>query len=322
MKLAFDIMGGDHAPSAIIDGALDFAKAYPHEEIILVGLPCVLEALTALPANVSPLACGSVMAMDEDVRNLMRKKDSSIWTATELVKTKEADAIISAGSTGAQMAAATLLLARIKGCERPAIASALPTLDGGKLFLDVGANADCTPSMLLSFAKMGAVYAEELLNFTNPRIVLLANGTEAHKGNKLIQDAYALIKDSGLNFSGNKEGRDILVGDYEVMVCDGMSGNIAIKSIEGAVSIIMGMLKQELTSSLKSKLGAALIRDNLYRIKKAFDQDEVGGAPLLGIKGISIVCHGSSKAKSIFSAAQLARKCFESDFVNKLESAL
>lgn len=322
MRIAFDIMGGDNAPAAIIEGVLALAGSSPQDELIMVGLPEAVAQESALPANVRFVSCGSVMAMDEDVRNLLKKKDSSIWVATDLVKKGEADAIISAGSTGAQMTAATLLLSRLKGCERPAIATVLPTQEGGKLLLDAGANADCSAQMLVSFAKMGAVYAEQLLDLPNPRVALLSNGTEEHKGNKLTIEAHALLKEAGLNFIGNKEGRDILKGGYDVMVCDGMSGNIAIKSMEGAILVLMGMLKKELTSSLKTKIGAMLVKNGLSRMKKTFSQDNNSGAPLLGVKGISIVCHGNSDAKGIVSASQLAKKCFEHDFVNKLATAL
>ena len=322
MRIAVDIMGGDNAPQAIIDGVRAYAAQCPQDQLIMVGLPEVAQKCADLPDNISFCECGSMMAMDEDVRNLLKKKDSSIWVATDLVKKGEADAIISAGSTGAQMTAATLLLSRIKGCERPAIGSVLPTPEGEKLLLDAGANADCTPQMLVSFAKMGAVYAEQLLGYSQPRVALLCNGTEDHKGNKLTLETHALLKESELNFIGNREGRDILQGGYEVMVCDGMSGNIAIKSMEGAIVVLMGMLKKELTASLKTKIGAALIMDGLKRMKKTFSQEDNSGGPLLGVKGISIVCHGSSDAKGICSAARLAKKCFDSDFVAKLTSAL
>ena len=322
MRAAFDIMGGDNAPDAIVKGALDFARAYPHDDVILVGTEEVLDNLKAVPANARAVVCGSVMAMDEDVRSLLKKKDSSIWVATEMVKKGEADAVISAGSTGAQMASATLLLGRLKGCERPAISIIVPTPEGPKLLLDAGANADCTPELLLSFAKMGDVYARQLLDYAEPRVGLLTNGTEDHKGNKLTAAAYALIKESGLNFLGNREGRDIMTGGYEVMVCDGMSGNIAIKSMEGAMSVMMSLLKKELTASLKTKIGALLIKDGLHNVKHFLDVDNYGGAPLLGVNGISVVCHGSSIAKTIFKAGEAAQKCYNSDFVNKLASAL
>ena len=321
MRAAIDIMGGDKAPGEIVQGALDIARANPHDEIILVGTEEAIEQLSAVPANARAVVCGSVMAMDEDVRSLLRKKDSSIWMATELVKKGEADAVISAGSTGAQMAAATLLLGRLKGCERPAISVIVPTLQGAKVLLDAGANADCTAELLLSFAKMGSIYGQ-MLGYEQPRIALLANGTEEHKGNNLTKEAYALIKDSGLNFIGNREGRDILAGDYEVMVCDGMCGNIAVKSMEGAFATMMTLLKKELTASLKTKIGALLVKDGLKNIKKFLDVDSYGGAPLLGVNGISIVCHGSSVARTIVEAANVARKCCDTGFVVKIAQAL
>ena len=322
MRAVFDIMGGDNAPDEIAKGALDFARAYPYDDVILVGTEDVLENLTAVPSNTRTVICGSVMAMDEDVRSLLKKKDSSIWMATELVKKGEADAVISAGSTGAQMASATLLLGRLKGCDRPAISVMIPTLQGVKLMLDAGANADCTPELLLSFAKMGAIYSKQVFGYEDPRVALLANGTEAHKGNKLTTAAYALISETDLNFLGNREGRDILTGDYEVMVCDGMSGNIAMKSMEGAFSVLMKLLKKELTASLKTKIGAALVKDGLHNIKDFLDVDSYGGAPLLGVKGVSIVCHGSSVAKTILKAGEVAKKCCENNFVNTLAEAL
>ena len=322
MRFAIDAMGGDHAPQALLEGTLTAAAAMTADEFLLVAMPETIQAIQALPANVQTRPCGSVMGMDESVESLVQKKDSSIWIATDLVKKGEADAVISAGSTAAQMAAATLLLGRLKGVTRPAIATVLPTLSGARLLLDVGANADCTPEMLLQFAEMGAVYAEQLQGVSKPRIALLSNGTEAHKGNKLTQAAYALIKESGLHFIGNREGRDILFGDYDVIVCDGMSGNIAIKSIEGTVAALMSMIKHELTANFKSKLGAALIRDGMYRVKAALDYQEYGGAPLLGIKGVSIVCHGSSEARAITNAIRLAERCVKSEFVEKTAAAV
>lgn len=322
MRFAIDAMGGDHAPGALLEAVRSAAAAQTDDEFLLVATEEILSGLDDPPPQVKPIRCGSVMAMDESVESLMRKKDSSIWVATELVKRNEADAVISAGSTAAQMAAATLLLGRIKGVTRPAIATMLPTLAGGRLLLDVGANADCTPEMLLQFAEMGAVYARQLLGIAAPRIALLSNGTEAHKGNKLTQAAYALINSSGLDFVGNREGRDILFGDYDVIVCDGMSGNIAIKSIEGAVAALMTMLKRELTANVRRKLGAALIKDGLRSAKAALDYQEYGGAPLLGVKGVSIVCHGSSEARAIVNAIALAGRCIESGFVARTADAV
>ena len=321
MKISLDIMGGDNAPEAFIEAIKLAAEDYKQHEFLAVGLP---EALTLLPErdNIKKIACGSVMAMDEDVKNLLNKKDSSIWMATQLVKNNEADAIISAGSTGAQMAAATLLLSRVKGISRPAIGTVLPTLKGESLLLDVGANADCTPELLLQFALMGDIYARQLLEIENPRIALLSNGTEEHKGNKLTQAAYALIKDSGLNFIGNLEGRDLLEGGYDVIVTDGMGGNIAIKSLEGAFTVLMTLLRQKLTQTPSRKLGALLIKSGLKEIKQTLDYQEQGGAPLLGVNGVSIVCHGSLKARGVYQAILMACRCVESGFVEKLGDAV
>ncbi len=320
MRIAIDAMGGDFAPQAVINGVRDSAQAHPDWAYSLVGL----EAACQQPPepNIRFIPCGSVMAMDEDVTNLVHKKDSSIWIATELVKKGEADAVISAGSTAAQMALAALLLGRIKGVSRPAISTVLPRAKGQGLLLDVGANADCDAAMLLQFARMGAVYAETLQGKTNPRIGLLANGSEDHKGNKLTREAFDLLQASGLNFIGNREGRDLLIGDCDVLVADGMSGNIAIKSIEGAAALIMSQLKQELTKSPVRKLGAGLIKSGLLNIRRLLDSQEFGGAPLLGVKGVSIVCHGNSRERAIFQACELAKKCIDQDFAGKIAARL
>ena len=322
MRFAIDIMGGDHAPAEIIAGVQAAAARYPERQYILVGDQAVIEALGALPANIHAVFSQSVMGMDEPVDNIRSKRDSSIWVSTKLVKDGQADAIISAGSTGAQMAAATLLLGRIKGIARPAIVGIVPSPQGEKLFLDMGANIVCTPDMLYQFAQMGCVYARELLDIANPRVALLSNGSEAHKGTDLVQAAYALLSQSNLNFIGNREGRDITAGNYDVLVCDGFSGNIALKTLEGTAMTIFGLLKEELQASLLRKLGAALIMPGLRNIKKRLDSNEQGGAPLLGVQGVSIICHGSSKAKAITNALETAAACVQRDFVGKIAAAV
>ncbi len=321
MRIAIDLLGGDHAPDVLIQAVAQSAAKHPEREFLAVGTPDVLEKLSA-SKNVIPVPCGSVMAMDEDVRNFLRKKDSSIWVATELVKNGEAQAVVSAGSTGAQMAVATVLLSRIEGVSRPAIGIVVPTPEGGKLLLDIGANADCDGEMLLQFGEMGAVYAQTVLGIANPRVALLCNGTEEHKGNQLTKDAFQRMKASNLHFIGNREGRDILAGGYDVMVADGMSGNIALKSTEGAAGHILSMLKTELTANPLRKLGAALIMPGLRKIKKAMDYQEYGGAPLLGVKGVSIVCHGSSKERAIVQAIEVAATCVEKNMVRQLTEAV
>ncbi|MEG1501708.1 MAG: phosphate acyltransferase PlsX [Clostridiales bacterium] len=322
MRFAIDIMGGDNAPQEIIDGVLLAAAKYPERQYIMVGKNEVLQNLGKLPANISTVSAASVMAMEESVENLMSKKDSSIWVATKLVKDKAADAIISAGSTGAQMAAALLLLGRIKGINRPAILGILPTARGKKLFLDMGANSVCTADMLYQFAVMGDIYGRLFLDMEKPQIALLSNGTEAGKGNELTQAAYQLLADSDLNFIGNKEGRDLPEGNYDVLVTDGFTGNVALKTLEGTVKMILDLLKDELTSGLTRKMGAALIKPGLMNIKKKMDHSEQGGAPLLGVKGLSIICHGSSQAKAIANALDVAANCLQRDFIGQIKQAM
>ena len=321
MRIAIDIMGGDYAPTEIVQGALQAAAKWPEYEIILVGRK---EAVPSeLPKNCRLHEANEVMGMDEKVDNLMQKKDSSIWQATKLVKDGEADAVVSAGSTAAQMAAATVQWGRPKGVTRPAIGGVIPGLPHDHVMLDIGANLECTPQMMVQFARLGVAYAEKLLQRQNPSVALLANGTEEQKGNDLVRETYALLKESDLNFIGNREGRDIFTGDFDVLVFDGYTGNIAIKSAEGGVSAITELLKAEINGGgLKAKLGASLLKPGLRRVKNKLDYQQLGGAPLLGVKGVSIVCHGSSKAKAIYNAVGQAAKCVECGFVEHITEAL
>ncbi len=322
MRISVDLMGGDHAPKEIFQGAMSFAELYPQHQVILVGKKEIIETLVKLPGNISTYPAEEVMGMDEPVTNLVKKKDSSIWVATKLVKDNQADAVISAGSTAAQMTSALLQLGRIKGISRPAIATILPTLQKAGIMLDIGANADCKPEMLYQFAVMGSVYSQIYFGIKNPRIALLSNGEEECKGNELVVATHEILAKSGLNFIGNKEGRDLIKGGYDVMVCDGFTGNVALKTIEGTAGAIFSMLKKELTSSALRKLGAGLIKPGLKQIKNAMDYSEYGGAPLLGVKGISIICHGSSNNKAIFNAMRVAETCWEGRFVEKIEEVL
>ena len=301
---------------------MNAARKHPAWEYLLVGTHEALDLKKELPENATLVYCDSVMAMDEDVRNLMKKRDSSIWIATELVKKGEADALVSAGSTAAQMACATLLLGRVPNVDRPAIGTVIPTLEGGRFLLDVGANVDCGEQQLVQFARMGEVYSRLIQGVERPRIALLVNGTEPHKGNNVSRAAYAVLQESDLNFIGNLEGRDILNGGYDVLVCDGLSGNVAIKSVEGAMQAMMKLIKKELTATPKLALGAALVRSGFDKVKARFDYEEYGGAPLLGVKGVSIVCHGSSGPRAIFQALELAASCFDSGLVESLTREL
>ncbi|MGI6686201.1 MAG: phosphate acyltransferase PlsX [Bacillota bacterium] len=327
MKIAIDAMGGDHAPEEIIKGAIDAAKAYPDTELILVGQESVVQEslrknVSEMPPNIRIHHASEVMEMDESVENLRKKRDSSIWVATQLVKDALADAVVSAGSTAAQMATATLLLKRIKGIDRPAISTVYPTLKGGKVILDIGANTNIEPKQLVQFALMGKTYAEVILKINNPRVALLSNGTEEAKGNELVVEAHQLLKNADLNFIGNIEGRDIPAGDYDVVVCDGFVGNVVLKLSEGLGQALFTLLKQEFTKDLRGKLGAALLMPGLKNIKKMMDYAEVGGAPLLGVKGVSIICHGSSKARAIHNAVRVARECVAGRFIEQVETSI
>ncbi|MCL1976042.1 MAG: phosphate acyltransferase PlsX [Firmicutes bacterium] len=320
MRIAIDIMGGDHAPGEIMAGALQAAAKWPEHHLILVGREEALPVF--LPANCSFHRADQIMAMDESVENLRQKKDSSIWQATQLVKDNQADALLSAGSTAAQMATAVLLLGRIPGVSRPAIGSVAPGFPAERVILDIGANTECTPQMLLQFARMGRVLSQVLLKRENPRVALLSNGEEAHKGNELIRASYTLLAESDVNFIGNMEGRDLFSGDFDVLVFDGFTGNIAVKSAEGAVALIMSLIKDEFTASFLRKLGAFIVKPGLKKIKDQLDYQEHGGAPLLGVKGISIVCHGSSHARAIINSVGKAITCMEANFISHLTEAM
>lgn len=313
MRIALDAMGGDYAPGEIIKGAVKAAQAYPRMEIILVGQSVRINPLLSnIPANMSLLEASEVIGMDEHPAQAVRKKkDSSIVVATRLVKEKKADAVVSAGSTGAQMASALLGLGRVKGVERPGIATVLPTLAGGKLVLDVGANPDAKPEHLLQYAQMGSIYAHHIMGIENPRIALLNIGTEESKGNELTQHAYPLLQASSLNFSGNIEGRDVPYGRADVVVCDGFVGNVVLKTAEGLAGALFELIKDKITSTPVRKLGALAVKPGLKEIASMMDYAEYGGSPLLGVNGISIVCHGSSKEKAIFNAIRVAGECAE-----------
>lgn len=320
MKIAIDVMGGDHAPEEIMKGSLQALEADPELELLLVGSEDAFrQYLPSGTKRVETIISGSVMAMDESVENLRNKKDSSIYLASEAVADGKADAIVSCGSTAAQMAAAVLLLGRIKGVKRPAIVLPFPSLKGSKVMLDGGANADADAANLVDFAILGNAYAKLLTGKERPEVVLLSNGTEAHKGNAVVKEAHQLLAENDfLNFKGNIEGRDIMVGDYDVLVTDGFTGNVVMKVTEGVASGLFHLVKEEITATTTRKIGAALVKPGLKNIAKRFDYSNYGGMPLLGVKGISIVCHGSSKAAAVVSAIKGAVSFVEQDFIDAL----
>ncbi|MBQ3180755.1 MAG: phosphate acyltransferase PlsX [Firmicutes bacterium] len=311
-------MGGDLAPQALVDGALQAAAHYKDVQIILVGQPERLPDAATLPANVVIEPAATVMAMDESVENLRKKRDSSIWIATKMVKEGRADAVISAGSTGAQMAAALLLLGRIPGITRPAICTVFPTVSGGSVLLDIGANLELEVEQYVQFALLGSLAAQTMLQRENPTIGLLNNGTEEHKGTDKLVEVNRRLRESSLNFIGNYEARELMSGNVDVIVTDGFTGNAILKTSEGIARTIMAMLKQELSASATRKMGAMLVKPGLDHIKSMLDYKKYGGAPLLGVNGISVVCHGSSDAVTIECAVKQARDLYESRFVENI----
>jgi len=326
IKIAIDAMGGDYAPGAIVKGCLQAAEVYPDIQIVLVGQSGRIKEYLpgeAIKPNLEIYEASEVVEMHEHpAAAVKKKKDSSIVVATRLVKDGYADAVVSAGSTGAQMAAALLYLGRIKGISRPAIGTVIPTLQSGKLLLDVGANPDAKAENLLQYGVMGKIYAEIILGINNPKIALLNIGSEEGKGNELAQKAYELLKNSTLNFIGNVEGRDIPYGTADVIVCDAFVGNIVLKTIEGMASSLFQLIKEKITANTLRKIGALLIKPGLKEVAGSLDYEVYGGAPLLGVNGTSIVCHGSSKEKAIFNAIRVAKECTEQKIIQKIADEL
>ncbi|HBT94979.1 MAG TPA: phosphate acyltransferase PlsX [Coriobacteriia bacterium] len=301
VTIAVDVMGGDNAPEVVLEGVDLVVEADSLLRVVLTGPEEVIRpAAEKRPDRIEAVATTQVIAMDEHPANAVReKKDSSIVVGCNLVKEGRAQGFFSAGSTGACMAAATLYIGRIKGVARPAIASVIPSPIAPVVLTDIGANADVKPEYLVQFAQMAGIYAQKILDVGHPRIGLLNIGEEETKGSMLIQEAYGLLKEKVSGFVGNAEGNDILQGKFDVIVTDGFTGNVALKTIEGAAETLFAELKKILSASLGSKIGASLIMPGLRQLKKNLSADEIGGAPLLGLKGGCIIGHGSSNAKAI-----------------------
>lgn len=315
MKIAVDAMGGDNAPATVVEGAVQATRELDVELILVGNQAMVSEALSehrTQDLSLSVIHASQQVAMDESPSSVIRKKkDSSICIATNLVKKGEAVAVISAGNTGASMATGLFSLGRLSGVERPAIATPLPTLTGTAIMIDVGANVDCKPSHLLQFAIMGRIYAEKIFGIPNPSIGLLSIGEEDGKGNELTKEVFGMLKGSSLHFVGNIEGRDVYSGGADVIVCDGFIGNVALKISEGLSDAMIQFLKQEILSSTAGKLGYSLLKSSFSRFRKKVDYAEYGGAPLLGLDGISIICHGHSSPHAIKNAIRVAKESFE-----------
>ncbi|MFZ5590653.1 MAG: phosphate acyltransferase PlsX [Bacillota bacterium] len=324
MNIAVDAMGGDFAPSETVRGAL-LAARQDGLRPILVGDEEKIYAELEGPDRslVEVVHAPEVIGMDESPAvAVRRKKNSSIVRAVQLVREGRAAAMVSAGNTGAVMAAGLLGLGRIKGIDRPAIASVLPTRRGKVVLLDAGANVDCEPHHLLQFALMGYLYARDVLGVSDPRVGLLNIGEEECKGNSLTQAAFSLLKESGLNFVGNVEGRDIFPGQADVVVCDGFVGNVVLKTSEGLAMTLLGMLKDALGVSWLSRLGALLSLPALQDLRRRLDYAEYGGAPLLGVNGAVVIGHGSSDARAIRNALRFAASAAQSRLVEKIAGSL
>jgi len=328
MKIIVDAMGGDNAPGAIVRGALMAAEEF-RIDICLIGKGDeILEALRdeghdKIPPRIEISHAQDVVEMEDDPSTVVRvKRDSSMVMGLKLLAEGYADAFVSAGSTGAMLSGSTLTVKRIRGIRRAALAPIIPTSKGKAILIDCGANVDCTPEYMLQFAYMGAYYAEHILGKENPRIGLLNIGTEPTKGSQLHKDTYALLneaKDSGrINFIGNVESRDIMFGICDVVVSDGYSGNIFLKTMEGMGLLFVDMLRELFGKSTKSKLSALLVQDGIRELKKKMDYNETGGAPLLGIAKPVIKAHGSSKAYTVRSAIRQAIQYVESGIIDEI----
>lgn len=331
MIISLDAMGGDHAPKEIVYGAMDALRKNPSiDKIILVGDQAQIRPhLDAAKGELDPTRyevrhTDQVIGMDEHPAGAYRqKRDASIALATRLVKTGEADAIVSAGSTGAQMVAALFELGRIKGIKRPAIAVLLPTLQGFSLLVDAGANTEVDEKNLLQFAMMGNIYMKLFKKDPHPKVALINNGSEEAKGSALTQKAYALFKTQEIfHFIGHIEGRDITAGTADVMVTDGFTGNVILKTLEGFGKHIFTLLKKEVEGSLRYQLGGALLKPALYDLKDRLDAKKVGGAPLLGVQGVDIICHGNSDRDAIYYGIEAAVDCVKSGLVPTIEQTL
>jgi phosphate acyltransferase len=325
-RIAIDAMGGDHAPAEIVAGALR-AREELDVEVLLVGDPQQIEASMKhhnAPSQVEVVpAEGTIEMHEEPLSGLKRKPKASINVAMELVKQGRADGVVSAGHSGAAMAAALLRLGRLKGIDRPAIGAVLPTLIASKpvLILDVGANVDCRPKFLEQFAMMGTIYSHSVLGIEEPKVGLLNIGEESSKGNDLAVRTHQMLHDNPkIPFIGNAEGRDVLSGNFDVVVCDGFVGNVLLKFAEAVGEVALHILREELPQGLHGRVGTALLKPNLRRIKQRMDHAEHGGGLLLGVAGICIISHGSSQAPSIFNAIRLAKEAVDHNVLDQIQS--
>ncbi|AJA48149.1 phosphate acyltransferase [Clostridium pasteurianum DSM 525 = ATCC 6013] len=326
MIIAVDGMGGDNAPKAVVKACTEAVNEFSVDIIITGNEKIIAEELENYNYNknkIDILNTTEIITQNEHpVMAIRKKKDSSLYRALNLVKEGKAQAVISAGSTGALMAGATFIVGRIRGIDRIALAPIIPGKNRPFMLVDAGANVDCKPQYLLQFAFMGKVYFENILKVENPSIGLINIGLEEEKGNELTKKTYELLKKSNLNFTGNVEPRDISSGDVNILVCDGFVGNTVLKMYEGVASNIFSMLKSEIMSSMKSKIGGLLLKPVFKNFKNKFDYTEYGGSAFLGTKGIVLKAHGSSDEKAFKNAIKQAKICYEGKFIEKISGEL
>ncbi len=324
MKIAVDAMGGDNAPEVVVQGAFQAAMEWGIA-VTLVGDRKAIEEKLAGGQDAAPIQvhhCKDWVRMDEaPLKAIRRKKDASVTVAFGLLKKGLVDAVVSAGNSGATLASAILTLGRIEGIERPALTAILPGDNGKVILIDVGANVDCRPIQLFQFGMMADAFARSSLGMTNPRVGLLSIGEEGGKGNEQVRSAHDLFRESSLNFVGNVEGRDIFTGQVQIVVCDGFVGNVVLKLSEGLAEGMVKMLKKEMMGSLAGKTGL-LFNRRIKRFMQRVDYAEYGGAPILGIKGVGIVCHGGSSVKAIKNAVRMAHDFAEEKIQTKLSQQI
>jgi glycerol-3-phosphate acyltransferase PlsX len=326
MRIVLDAMGSDHYPDPEIQAAVDAAKLFD-EEILLVGHEDQLKPrLKALGGSVKVkiVHATEVLEMgDKPARSARGKAENSMAVGMDLIKSGEGDAFVTAGNTGGAMANGLFRLGRIRGVKRPALTVLLPVVTGGHcVVLDIGANAECKPEFLRQFAVMGSLYAEKVLGIQNPRVGLLSNGEEAGKGNDLVKETYPLLEAANLNFIGNVEGKELFGGEADVVVTDGFTGNVLIKTSEAVSKMLIDVIRTQMTSSLRTSLGALLAKPAFSAVKKMMDPGEVGAAPLLGLNGLVFVGHGRSDARALVSAIRVARQAVEADLLNALQNGI
>ena len=327
MKILVDMMGGDNAPLAPLQGAAEAVTEYG-VEVLALGDEALLRKVAAennIPTSgLTFVHCTEVIEMcDEPAMAIRRKKDSTIVRGLEMLKAGEADAIVSAGSTGALHVGASLIVRTLKGVKRPALAAPVPSKDKPYLLLDCGANVECRPDMLQAFAVMGSCYAEKVMGRTNPTVALANNGAEESKGTPLLQEAHQLLKKTpGINFVGNVEPREVPSAAVDVVVCDGFTGNVILKLTEGVAKLFMSLIKDIFGATFVTKLAYLMVKPGLRGMKKLLDSEEIGGTPFRGARKPVITAHGSSKAKGIKNAIRQAKLCVENDLCGTMEAAL